>query len=136
MNDINSRIKQLRKDKRLTQKEFCYRIGASQSYLSEVENGKSKASVDIFIGIAKCFKDVSIRWLLTGEKVDDNQYDSIQEKVLKDVIEVVEWALDQVNAKPNPDKKAELISAVYEFYLDEGIPEDKSKLIKLVKAVA
>lgn len=136
MNDINARIKQLRKDKKLTQKEFCSLTNSSQSYLSEVENGKGNPSTDMLIGIAIAFRDISTRWLLTGEYIDKVQGAGLDEKVLKEVIEVVEWALIQVKASPVPGKKAELISAVYDFYLDEGVPKDRTKLMKLVKAVA
>ena len=136
MTNINARIKELRKNKKLTQTEFSSLANTSQSYLSEVENEKGKATVDMIIGIAIAFKDISLRWLLTGENIEENQRTSIDENVLKEVIEVVEWALDQVNANPDPKKKAELIVAVYDFYIDEGVPEDRSKLVKLVKAVA
>ena len=135
MSDINFRIKEIRKDKRLTQKQFCGLVSVSQSHLSEVENGKSKPSLDICIGIAKSFEDISLRWLLIGE---DPAIDSgpLQKGLLKEVIEVVESALEQVGVIPSPEKKAELITAAYDFCLDEEMPKDKSKLIKLVKAVA
>ena len=136
MTDINIRIRDLRKEKKLTQKEFCALIGTSQSYLSEVENGKGKPSLDMIIGIAMAFKDVSIRWLITGEYIEENQGTTINEQVLKEVIEVVEWALSQVNIKPSSSKKAELILAVYDFYLEDGAFQDKSRIIKLVKLVA
>lgn len=136
MSDINSRIREFRKDKKLTQKEFCRLTGTSQSHLSEIENGKGKPSVDIIIGIAMEFKNLPLRWLLTGESIEKDQRPILDDRVLKDVIEVVEWALSQIEAKPEPRKKAELIAAVYDFYLDEGVPKDREKLIKLVKAVA
>ena len=136
MSDINSRIRAFRKEQKMTQIQFSQLTGASQSYLSEVENGKGKPSLDLIIGMAICFKDLSLRWLLTGESKEASPEQTFDEKVLKDVIEVVEWALEEVGANPDPNKKATLISAVYDFYQDEGLPEDKDKLLKLVKAVA
>ncbi|MCW7552556.1 helix-turn-helix transcriptional regulator [Endozoicomonas gorgoniicola] len=136
MSDINFRIKEVRKERNLTQNQFCKLVSVSQSHLSEVENGKSKPSLDIFIGMAKSFSDVSLRWLLIGEEVSENENEPLREDLLKEVIEVVEGALEQVEVVASADKKAALIAAAYEFCLDEGVPRDRTKLIKLVKAVA
>ena len=136
MSDINSRIRSLRKEKKLTQAAFCQLVGTSQGNLSDIENGKAKPPTDTIIAMAIAFEDLSLRWLLTGENIDKDQCTVLDEHVLTDVIEVVEWALVEVKATPEPRKKAELISAVYDFYLDEGVPKDREKLLKLVKAVA
>ena len=120
----------------MTQAEFCKLLGTRQGFLSEVESSKKKPSAEMIIAIAINFKDLSLRWFLTGENYDVDQSPPLDAKVLEEVIEVVEWAIDQVKASPTPKKKAELISAVYDFYHEEGLPEDRSKLMKLVKAVA
>lgn len=135
MGDIDARIRSFRKEKKLTQKEFCSLAGTSQGHLSDIENGKGKPTGDMFIAMAINFKELNLRWLLTGAKSYEG-HNSIKEDVLREVIEVVEWALKEISADPEPGKKAELISAVYDFYLDEDMPKDRGKLIKLVKAVA
>ena len=136
MSDINARIRSFRKEKKLTQKEFCGLTATSQGHLSDIENGKGKPASDMLIAMAINFKDLNLRWLLTGEKNDEIDYGPIREDALKEVIEVVEWALKEINATPEPGKKAELISAVYDFWLDDDMPKNRGKLIKLVKAVA
>lgn len=64
---INERIKAVRSYNKMNQKDFSSAIGVSQSYLSEAETGKSKPSIDIFVGIANRYNDIDCRWLLTGE---------------------------------------------------------------------
>lgn len=135
MSDINARIRSFRKGKNLTQKKFCLLTNTSQGHLSDIENAKGKPSGDMLIAMAISFKDLDLRWLLTGEK-SEGVLNPLKEDVLREVIEVVEWALKEIDADPEPGKKAELISAVYDFCLDEDVPRDRGKLIKLVKAVA
>lgn len=64
---IGSRIRQIRRALEFNQKDFADFIGVSQSYLSEVENGKGKASMDMLVGISSRCGDINLKWLLSGE---------------------------------------------------------------------
>lgn len=74
MNTIGERIKNLRKNNKLTQNEFAKIIELSQGRLSELEQNKTKPSSDTLISICNNF-NISINWLLTGEdmKGDNNR---------------------------------------------------------------
>jgi len=48
------------------QKEFAKRLGFSSSYLSEVESGKTKPSLELLVRISH-ITNYSLHWLLTGE---------------------------------------------------------------------
>lgn len=62
--EIGIRIKRARdKD---TQKEFAKRLVFSASYLSEVESGKTKPSLELLLRISQ-ITNFSLHWLLTGE---------------------------------------------------------------------
>ncbi len=63
---LNRRIKQVREFLKLTQVEFCEKIGIQQGFLSAIEREKSKPSVESLMGIARAFK-INTHWLLTGE---------------------------------------------------------------------
>ena len=64
ISEIGNRIKQIRgKD---TQKEFAKILGFSSSYLSEVESGKTKPSLELLVRISQ-IANCSLHWLLTGE---------------------------------------------------------------------
>lgn len=64
--EINNRIKRIREQEGLTQKDFSSKIGISRSFLSEIEGGKVKPSVDALIGIVLNFQ-IDTHWLLAGE---------------------------------------------------------------------
>lgn len=51
----------------LSQKEFAKRIGGYQPVLSKVKSGERDFSKDILRAIAKCYPEISLRWLLLGE---------------------------------------------------------------------
>jgi phage repressor protein C with HTH and peptisase S24 domain len=62
--ETGSRIKHVRgKD---AQKEFAKILGFSPSYLSEVESGKTKPSLELLVNISQ-ITNYSLHWLLTGE---------------------------------------------------------------------
>lgn len=63
--EINKRVKQVRERVGLTQKEFAAKIGVSRSFLSEIEAGKVKPSVEALIGIVTRFQ-IDPYWLLIG----------------------------------------------------------------------
>lgn len=63
---IKDRIKQLRKELRLTQEEFANKAGMKRSTLSKYENGENVPSAAVFALICKEF-DINETWLRTGE---------------------------------------------------------------------
>jgi transcriptional regulator with XRE-family HTH domain len=67
MTTISERIASVRKAKELSQQRFSGMLGVSRSYLSEVESGKSKPSIEILVGIATVFTDINSDWVLTGK---------------------------------------------------------------------
>lgn len=52
---VGSRIKELRKSRRITQAEFAERLGVTKSAVSSYENGSRLPSYDILIKIARIF---------------------------------------------------------------------------------
>lgn len=64
---LGERIKIIRQIYDYKQTDLAEEIGVSRSYLSEVENGKGKASIEMVVGIAQKFFYLNAHWLLTGE---------------------------------------------------------------------
>lgn len=60
-------LEELLKYSGLSQKEFAERIGGYQPVLSKVKSGERDFSKEILRGIAKCYPEISLRWLLLGE---------------------------------------------------------------------
>lgn len=83
MNTINDRIKYLRKNEKLTQKDFAHHLLISQSYLSGVENGNEIPTNKLLKLICLEF-GVNESWLIDGigevyDEVNENDKASLAE---------------------------------------------------------
>lgn len=101
---INERIKELRKQNQLNQKEFAGAIGITQSTLSSYENGNALPSIDVLIIMATTFH-VSIDWICGISEA------KIEFSCLSDV----ESALLQIN---------DIAELRYELEINEHLPND------------
>lgn len=63
---LKDRLVFLRKRLKLTQKEFAEKLGVSQSYISEVENGQTQPGISLLVSLNLYF-NVSVDWLITGQ---------------------------------------------------------------------
>lgn len=68
MSDIQERIKELRNQLNLTQKDFAEKIGISRDLMAQIERKNSTPSLTVVTNIVNEF-NISYRWLITGEKV-------------------------------------------------------------------
>ena len=64
--NLNDRLRELRKSKSLSQKDFSELIDVPRSSYCDTENGNRSPSVEFLKNVAIAFPDVSIEWLLTG----------------------------------------------------------------------
>lgn len=63
---VGLRVGQLRTSLGLSQADFSERVGIAQSFISAIERGKSKASVELVVGIKLAWPSLSLDWLLVG----------------------------------------------------------------------
>ncbi|MDE7054546.1 helix-turn-helix transcriptional regulator [Oscillospiraceae bacterium 44-5] len=115
---FGQRIKQIRQEMSLSQRDFAEKIGITASALSAYENGLKNPSVNVAILIASTFK-VSLDWLcgLKNEETSKDLAESFDMESLFDVISGI---------------------AQYEGVLkmlseDNSLPEYVGKLISSVK---
>lgn len=73
-------LRELRKEKKLTQEQFAEQLGVTSRSISRWENGVNMPDIDIVIEIANYY-DVSIEEILDGERKDD-MVDKKTEQVL------------------------------------------------------
>jgi transcriptional regulator with XRE-family HTH domain len=66
---ISLRIKELRKSKNLTQKDFSTIIKVDNSQFSKIESGKLQPTIQQIMDISSNF-EVSLDWLCFGERND------------------------------------------------------------------
>ncbi len=64
--EVGKRIQQIRKALNLTQEEFGNSLGTSKASLSEVENGKYKAGIEILEKMVTKY-NVNLHFVITGE---------------------------------------------------------------------
>lgn len=62
---VGQRVKYIRKNHNLTQKQFAISIGIKQSTLSQIESGKIGLSVNLSAKIAELY-NVTVDWISTG----------------------------------------------------------------------
>ncbi len=65
--EIGQRIKDLRKEKGLTQQELAELVGVSQNLISKIEPGMRVPSVDLFAELSRVF-EVSLDYLVLGRR--------------------------------------------------------------------
>lgn len=79
---IGSFLKELRKDKGITQEQFAEILGVSGRTVSRWETGSNMPDLDILIQIADYYQ-VEIREILDGERKSEKMNKDLEETVLK-----------------------------------------------------
>lgn len=75
-------LKELRKDKNITQEKFAELIGVSSRTVSRWETGSNMPDLDLLIQIADYY-EVDIREILDGERKSEKMNKELEETVLK-----------------------------------------------------
>lgn len=79
---IGNFIKELRKEKNLTQEELAEKFGVARRTVSRWETGSNMPDLDILIEMAD-FYDVDLREILDGERKSEKMEKDLKETVLK-----------------------------------------------------
>ena len=101
--NAGSRIKNLRKNKSLSQTELAQLMGLTSSAMSAIETGKNKPTADILIKLSDFF-NISTDYLLKG--MDTKQTISKNEQEILDVLRKDEAMTDAVMEVAKVKKKA------------------------------
>ena len=70
---IGARIKKIREDNNLLQKNICDELNISKNTYSSIENGKTKLTVEMLFQLAKCFQ-VGIDVILDIDQKQSQSY--------------------------------------------------------------
>ena len=81
---IGTLLKELRKEKGLTQEQFAEMINVSNRTVSRWENGNNMPDLDILIQISDYY-EIDLRELLDGERKSEKMNKELEETVLKAV---------------------------------------------------
>lgn len=128
---MEKRLQQFLSAENLTQSQFAESIGVAKASVSHILAGRNKPGFDFMEGVAKCYPDLSLEWLITGKgkmyrsqnvtanpllfnKLDDT------EKEIEPVVEVSSPVSEPVE-NPISDKKSDKpnVSRILVLY-DDG----------------
>lgn len=79
---IGEFLKELRKEKGLTQEQFAEQFNVSRRSVSRWETGNNMPDLDILIEMADYY-EIDLRELLDGERKSENMNEELKETVLK-----------------------------------------------------
>lgn len=80
--EVGNRIREARKNKKLSQAELSELLNISPSHMSDIENGKTNIGLDIFMNLTEILT-VSADWLL---RTDIPQVNTILNQELNDIL--------------------------------------------------
>lgn len=105
MNDLGEKIKQLRKERKLTQIQLAEVIGSSQSQIYKIESGLNRLYFDDAVKLSKVL-DVSLDYLAGKEPLQEkklplwlnviHQYD-LSEIEIKELMNYIGYMLSKRN---------------------------------------
>lgn len=75
--EIGNRVRQIRANSGLNQREFASRLGISSGGISQIESGKAMPGGDFLLRIHQEF-NVDITWLLTGMSMIEPKVNSTE----------------------------------------------------------
>jgi transcriptional regulator with XRE-family HTH domain len=94
--DFGSRLELYLKSKNISQDELAILSGVTRQTINNIVNGKTPASSDLLIKMAKSYDDLNINWLLCGqgkmvyEDVQDEKYDPRREYTSESLLELLD----------------------------------------------
>lgn len=106
---IGSFLKELRKEKGMTQEQLAEHFGVSDRTVSRWENGNNMPDLDILIEISDYY-EIDLREILNGERKSENMNKEIKETVLQ--------AVDYTNTEAEKyNKRVRICNAIALFLI-------------------
>ncbi len=106
---VGRKIRQLRRQRKLTQVELASRIGIHQSDLSRMEQGEYKVGLDTLLKILKMF-NLGIGEFFEERPDSDNvleKYQSLSAEARREVDSFIEFKMNQEEAEPGDGREGE-----------------------------
>lgn len=138
---VSERIKKIRGEK--SQEEFSAEVGVHKNTLSRWERGERTPDHNDLIRLLEIHPEINPAWLLTGEnpmrrtdaegRAHQTSGTDLDVDRLTLAIETIEEALQATGRSMRANKKAQIVTAVYDFFKDEDKEEAKDKVLRLIK---
>lgn len=112
---VGQKIRQLRKEHKLTQVELSHRLGIQQSDLSRMEQGEYRVSLDTLfrilaefkVGIGEFFEDIAKESITPRDVQLVQQFNALPDDVQREVEDFIAFKKAQSRRTGNPDGPAE-----------------------------
>lgn len=103
---LGKALKLIRSYHDLSQTELCYRLGVSNSHLSEIESDKKQPSIELLRRYSDCFEIPLSSILFFSESIDSPRpTDNLRFGLAKSIISLLEWNENRNAAKEKYKKK-------------------------------
>lgn len=134
--ELADRLRELIGDQ--SERNFARIINTSQSTLRSVLGG-TRPSVDFLVAVAKG-TNVSVDWLVGLEGAQRQTGGQVNARYLEVALEIVEEWLDQENRTMDAKKKANVVTQIYQFIIDDAVeghePLDRTRMHRILRLVA
>lgn len=142
--DIKDRLSHIIKIIGVTKKRLSEECEVSRGHFFNYLNGKQEPSSTFYKNLKKQYPWVNIEWLITGEGEPDLRKTMIQTstpppvdiELLKSVIAGVEEGLENIGKELDPERKAQLITLLYEHFHKSGEKTDSETVLRYLTLVA
>lgn len=131
--DIGRRLKEERERLKYNQSDFAAIAGASRKTLFNYESGERTPDALYLSAWAKVGLDVM--YVVTGERTQTIVTQGFDRRKMAEAIQGVEFILKETRRMPTPEKKAEIVLAVYDMLLNDEKKTQES-ILRLVKSAA
>lgn len=119
---VGKRVKEIRKEKKLTLRELSKKVDISISFLSDIENGRSNPSLKRIKDIADAL-GTSVSVLLGEEEKPDNSSADLSSKDAKNV-KTLDEEISRIMRELGPD-------ITLQFYDLKGVTDDEKENLKI-----
>ena len=132
---MNERLKEIRKELRLTQKEFAKKLGITDSGISRLEKGQNQLTDQMIRSICREF-NVNYSWLVsgTGDMFDEVPQTSIDELCTQYGLDEFDRVLILEYLKMSADARKALKDYIRNVMKRVGDADPQSKIDKEVEA--
>jgi transcriptional regulator with XRE-family HTH domain len=136
MQNKNDRIKGLREQLGISQKEFAARLGIAQGQISDMEKGKRRVT-QTTIDLITLAYGVNIEWLESGQGEIFQQSPVSNEatsndtdfKLLETILIAIDHYMETHNKVATPSEKAKLAVSFYKYFLTSKVAHNDLKAV-------
>lgn len=149
---FSNRLNKILKHTGLTKKDFVEKCKTNTTRLFYYLKDQQKPNTEFYQNLSKAFPEVNIHWLIAGEGAmilgekeqssanakspslyNKEEIKNLDVDCLETIIVMLELALNADNSTMDPDKKAQLIIALYSIYAKVQTKPSKEEVLTLIR---